>query len=70
MRRMSVMKRILMATLLAASTLGLAGAAMAADSGNTQNLDEAFATRTHWADASETSFGAQSAAQYNTDNGQ
>jgi hypothetical protein len=68
MRRMSVMKRILIATLLAASTLSFAGAAMAADNGNTQNLDQV--TRTQISGTSAGSFVARQSLQYNTDNGQ
>ncbi|HEY4252540.1 MAG TPA: hypothetical protein VGM87_15110 [Roseomonas sp.] len=62
------MKRILIATLLAASTLSFAGAAMAADNGNTQNLDQV--TRTQISGTSAGSFVARQSLQYNTDNGQ
>lgn len=64
------MKRILMASLLAVSTLGLTGAAMAADNGNTQVLDQAAATQSRFAGNSDGSFARQQALQYNTDNGQ
>lgn len=64
------MKRILMAAVLAASTLGLAGGAMAAANGDTQNLDQAAAAQSRFAGNSDGSFGRQQAAQYNTDNGE
>ncbi|HEY4252537.1 MAG TPA: hypothetical protein VGM87_15095 [Roseomonas sp.] len=64
------MKRILIATLLAASTLSFAGAAMAADNGNTQNLDRAAAADTRWAGSSDNSFIKQQNLQYNQDTGE
>ncbi|MBR0667075.1 hypothetical protein GXW71_22125 [Roseomonas hellenica] len=59
------MKRVLMAAVLAASTLGLAGVAMAADV-----VDETPATRTQLAGPSDGSFVRQQSLQYNTDNGE
>ncbi|HEY4252541.1 MAG TPA: hypothetical protein VGM87_15115 [Roseomonas sp.] len=64
------MKRILIATLLAASTLSFAGAAMAADNGDTQNLDRASTLASNFAGNSSGSFAAQQAAAYNQDSGE
>ncbi|MBR0642572.1 hypothetical protein [Plastoroseomonas hellenica] len=64
------MKRLLIATVLAASTLGLANIAMAAHTTNHQDVEQSQATHTRWGGASSGSFGAQSAAQYNTGNGE
>lgn len=63
------MKRFLIAGLLAASTLGAGGAAMAADNGNRQSLDRASA-QTQFVGGSAGSFGAQQAAMYNRNNGE
>jgi opacity protein-like surface antigen len=59
------MKRVLMAAVLAASTLGLAGAAMAADA-----VGETPTTRTQLAGASDGSFIKQQSLQYSADNGE
>jgi cytolysin (calcineurin-like family phosphatase) len=64
------MKRLLIAAVIAASSLGFATLAMAANDGDSQNLDQSRVADTHWAAASDPSFGAQSAALYNTDNGE
>lgn len=59
------MKRVLMAAVLAASTLGLTGVAMAADV-----VGETPATRTQLAGSSDGSFVKQQSLQYNADNGE
>lgn len=64
------MKRLLIATVLAASTLGLANIAMAAHTTNHQDVDQSQAAHTRFSGNSSGSFGAQQAAQYNTDNGE
>ncbi|HEY4252538.1 MAG TPA: hypothetical protein VGM87_15100 [Roseomonas sp.] len=64
------MKRILIATLLAASTLSFAGAAMAADNGNAQDLGRASTLATQFTGNSSGSFAARQAAMYNQDSGE
>lgn len=59
------MKRVLMAAVLAASTLGLTGMAMAADV-----VDETPATRTQLAGGSDGSFIRQQSLQYSAGNGE
>lgn len=64
------MKRMLMAVILAASAFGWTGAAMAAHTGNRADLEQSEAAHTPYAGQSGPSYGQQSAAQYNQDNGQ
>lgn len=64
------MKRILMATILAASALGWTGSAMAAHTTKHDDVDQSRETYTRWGGSSEASFGQQSAAQYNQANGE
>lgn len=64
------MKRLLIATVLAASTLGLANIAMAAHTANHQDLEQSEAAHTRFGGNSSGSFAAQQATQYNTDNGE
>ena len=64
------MKRLLIATVLAASTLGLANVAMAAHTAKHQDLEQSEAAQTRFGGNSSGSFVAQQNQQYSTDNGE